>query len=32
MEASMRAGFAVHLVKPVDIPRLLGVLEDLGRG
>jgi CheY-like chemotaxis protein len=32
MEASMRAGFAVHLVKPVDIPRLLGVLEGLGRG
>jgi PAS domain S-box-containing protein len=32
MEASMRAGFAVHLVKPVDIPRLLAVLEELGRG
>ena len=29
LEASRRAGFALHLVKPVDLPRLLAVLDTL---
>jgi PAS domain S-box-containing protein len=29
LEASERAGFALHLVKPVDLPRLLAVLDTL---
>ena len=32
MEASRRAGFTLHLVKPVDIPHLLSVFNDLPRG
>ena len=31
MEASQRAGFALHLVKPVDIPHLLAVFDGLPR-
>ena len=31
MEASQRAGFALHLVKPVDIPHLLDVFAGLPR-
>ena len=31
MEASRRAGFALHLVKPVDIPHLLAVFDTLPR-
>jgi len=30
LEASKRAGFAMHLVKPVDLPRLLALLATLG--
>jgi len=29
LDASRRAGFAMHLVKPVDLPQLLGVLDTL---
>ena len=29
LEASTRAGFALHLVKPVDLPRLLALLDTL---
>jgi len=29
LEASRRAGFALHLVKPVDLPRLLALLDTL---
>jgi PAS domain S-box-containing protein len=30
LDASRRAGFAMHLVKPVDLPRLLALLDTLG--
>ena len=31
-ERSIHAGFAEHLVKPVDVDQMLGLLEDLSKG